>query len=232
MSDLCTDQITKFKTNCTDIFWLHKVQNRPATVPPHSINGGSAAMGGIENPLSQYELDLEELRRQEYPEVEVPEDSEQDDEANNASEDRGFQARTTSTSAEHTEQTEEDDQEDEGEVDDPSVDPPFVDPNDYSSMPFSHKAKGRKPKGQQPTAKPLKPLNIGGSRDAVRKSGTRNGVANQMSVMVNAMGQWRAEDKKRDEEREKLAAEEKAAARKHELEMIKLIFGAGPSSGP
>ena len=78
MSDLCTDQITKFKTSCTDIFWLHRVQNRPATVPPHSINGGTAAGGGTVNPLSDYDLDLEEMRRQQDEEDEVTEPSEQD----------------------------------------------------------------------------------------------------------------------------------------------------------
>ena len=186
MSDLCTDQITKFKTCCTDIFWLHRVQNRPATVPPHSINGGTAAGGGTVNPLSDYDLDLEEMRRQLDEEDEVTEPSEQDGAASTENSDP--QAGRTSTATDHSEYEEE-------LCEDPTmVDPPFKDPNDYSGMPFSHKAKGGPPKGKQPTAKPLKPLNIGGSRDAVRKSGMRNGVANQMSVMVNAMGQWRAED--------------------------------------
>ena len=162
------------------------------------------------NPLSDYDLDLEEMRRQQDEEDEVTEPSEQDGAASTENSDP--QAGRTSTATDHSEYEEE-------LCEDPTmVDPPFKDPNDYSGMPFSHKAKGGPPKGKQPTAKPLKPLNIGGSRDAARKSGTRNVAANQIASL--------------DEEREKRAAEEKAAARNHELEMIKLIFGAGPSSGP
>ena len=45
----CTEALDQMKTCTTDIFWEHNIQNRPAVLPPYSINGGNAARGGQVN---------------------------------------------------------------------------------------------------------------------------------------------------------------------------------------
>ena len=53
------ENMTEHKTVATKIFWDNEVQNRPATVPPHSINGGSAERGGETNPFVMNDDGLE-----------------------------------------------------------------------------------------------------------------------------------------------------------------------------
>lgn len=43
------EALDQLKTCTTDIFWDHNIQNRPAVLPPYSINGGNAARGGQVN---------------------------------------------------------------------------------------------------------------------------------------------------------------------------------------
>ena len=45
----CTEALDQLKNCTTDIFWEYNIQNRPAVLPPYSINGGNAARRGQVN---------------------------------------------------------------------------------------------------------------------------------------------------------------------------------------
>ena len=217
---LCTDDITQYKTCTTDIFWHFEVQNRPATVAPYSIHGGNAEVGGVENLLNGSE-----------PEVTQPGLP-----ATNNDEPTATSGNETGADKSTTQSGQEEDAGEEGEScgededeDDPSVDKPFTDPNDYSNLPFNQREKQREKEKQTPKEpRAAKELNIGGSgKKKYRSTGKKGTQEKTALMMINALKDMHQADVKRDQAREEMAMVERAEARAHEMEMLKVIFGGG-----
>ena len=107
------------------------------------------------------------------------------------------------------------------------VDKPFMDPNDYSNMPFTQREKQREKEKQTPKVpRPTKELNIGGAgKKKYRSTGTKGVQEKTALMMINALKEMHQADVKRDQAKEELAKVERAEARAHEMEMLKVIFG-------
>ena len=215
---LCTDNITQHKTCTTDIFWQFEVQNRPATVAPHSINGGNAEAGGVGNLLdgSAAEVAQPGLPASNGGESTAPSGTE-----------TGTEQSTTRSGPEDEAEGEGDESDEDKNEDDPSVDKPFTDPNDYSNMPFNQREKEREKKKEKPQEKSAqKELNLGGSgTNKYRGSRAKGAQEKTALLMINALKDMHQADVKRDEAKEEIAKVERAEARAHELEMMKVIFG-------
>ena len=215
---LCTDEITQYKTCTTDIFWHFQVQNRAATVPPHSINGGNAEVGGVENLLNASEPEVAQPGR--------PATDNDDSTATSGNETGADKSTTQSGQEEGAGEEVESCGEDEDE-DDPSVDKPFTDPNDYSNLPFNQREKQREKEKETPKEpRAAKELNIGGSgKKKYRSTGKKGAQEKTALMMINALKEMHQDDVKRDQAKEEMAKVERAEARAHEMEMLKVIFG-------
>ena len=196
------EAIVRHKTCTTDIFWENKVQNRPATVPPFCINGGSAAQGGEANPFVYCDGD------------EYGDDAGEKKEAAGGGYDDQENIDSQSTNSQGT-----------NPADDPEYDP--NNDEDIDDLLKDHPQSANQNEHKGAKAKLPKPLNIGGAKAKVKRSGPRGGSAVAMDKMMNTFMEMRDKDVEREDRLLAQALEEKKADRNHQLEMMKLLVGGG-----
>ena len=202
---LVADEITDNKTCASDIFYDFKVMNRPAVVPPYTINGGSADTGGVHNLFEEGE----EPEENHLP-TGVADEDDDDDDGDEDGEEEGVAGNE-----------ENEPPQPENWQDDPLQDGP---PGQEREYPSSRSTGGtaQKPK---PTKSP-KGLNLGGSGKR-KRAPPKNNAMIAANAMIEAMKEFRDADRQLEQKREQEAKAERAAAREHEMKMLQLIMRAG-----
>ena len=191
---VCTELITKFRTCTTDIFWELEVQNRPATVPPHQINGGSAAAGGEHNNCNdEWPSDGEGTAAAdgEYA------DEDDEDEAENRPPQRGAPHSRGHAAPDEQWRAFDDD-----------TDELLRDEKTTKST----------------AKKAPKPLNIGGSAKTKQRPPARGGSAHSAAMMIAHMEKARQADIAREEAKEEAARKQRAEDREHDMNMLRMVL--------
>ena len=194
---------TKHKTAATSIFWKHEVQNRPATVPPHAINGGNASRGGEANPFRRGPGEWADS---------TVEGLSSDDEAGGEDDDGDGDAAGGADAAGGDAAGGDEAGGDEAGGDEAGGDEARATP-----APAAPKRKGS-------AATEPKPMNIGGGADAKyrpprkKKKGDQKG--DQMAELITYFKESEDAAVMRDEAAAKAAEAERDKERQHELKMV------------
>ena len=170
------------------------MQNRPATVPPHQINGGSAAAGGEHNNCNdEWPSDGEGTAAAdgEYA------DEDDEDEAENRPPQRGAPHSRGHAAPDEQWRAFDDD-----------TDELLRDEKTTKST----------------AKKAPKPLNIGGSAKTKQRPPARGGSAHSAAMMIAHMEKARQADIAREEAKEEAARKQRAEDREHEMNMLRMVL--------